>query len=119
MPTKKEYDAHLAEVQKNVDTFPFKVFGPVIETCLNKFNIPYSKVFSQIDILCAYKLKYNNTEFYCIVDAERMKIVFEINRGSPYVDLDIFSYGEIFEPEEFHRKYLMMTRIVHFEIYYK
>lgn len=116
---KKDYDTYLAEVQKTVDTFPFKVFRPIIEVCLSKFGIPYTRAFPEAETMCAYNLRHNDVSFYCAVDSKAMEIVFEINAGSPKLTLPLFAYGEIFEPSSFHERYMMMLRIIDAGIYYK
>jgi len=110
--TKAEYDKHLAEIQKNVDTFPFKVFGPLVEVCLNDLDIPYQKAFPQADTMCVYSTKVDDHLVYIMVDGENMELVFDIQQCPLNITMPLFAYEEVFEPSTFAKKYELVKRVI-------
>lgn len=112
MKMKTEYDKHLAEVQKNVDTFPFKVFGPLVEVCLNHLEVPYQKAFPQADTMCVYSTQVDGHLLYIMVDNKDMKLVFDL-QGCPFdISMPLFSYEEVFEPSQFEKKYELVKQVI-------
>lgn len=109
---KAEYDKHLAEVQKNVDTFPFKVFGPIVEACLNGLNITYQKAFPQAETMCVYSTQIDGHIVYIAVDNTDMKLVFDIQNCPLDISMPLFAYEEIFEPSTFAKKYELAKQVI-------
>ena len=110
--TQKDYEKNLAEVQKLVDTFPFKVFGPLVEVCLNEFNITYKKAFPQVETMCVYETIYKEKVIYIMVDEKTMSLRFDIQFCPLDISMPLFAYEEVFEPSTFHDKYELAKRVI-------
>lgn len=114
---KSDYDKRLEEHDDARKRILIDIVTPVIEEYATKAEIQIKHPFPQMrDIWTIVDDSKRPTHF--MIDHDRQLLIFEINNGSPRMEIALWSYEELFEFNSFNRAVKFMRDLKEMGLYY-